>query len=104
MANVFEMNEATIIESMCYTMRHDFGITKKDDDFSFDSGMTEKEQEALRTEMRKLYNHHIKPLIGVVRRDEREACAKICEGQENEDCLGEFNIYKECAKAIRGRG
>ncbi len=28
-------------------------------------------------------------------------CANICERQEQEDCAGEFNIYKECANAIR---
>ena len=32
-----------------------------------------------------------------------EECAKVCERQEQEDCCGELNIYRECANAIRER-
>ena len=41
----------------------------------------------------------VKALIAM----EREACAKVCEAQEQDDCDGEFNVYKECANAIRNR-
>jgi hypothetical protein len=36
----------------------------------------------------------------LVRQDEREACAKLCEENERANLYG----VKECAKAIRARG
>ena len=33
---------------------------------------------------------------------EREACAKVCESQEDEG--GEWDIQQQCANAIRARG
>lgn len=54
-----------IIESMCLTMRHDFGLDKQAGAFA--SGMTEKEREALRAEMAQIYDHHVAPLVAVVK-------------------------------------
>jgi len=35
-------------------------------------------------------------------KSEREACAKVCEAQEDEG--GEWDIQQQCANAIRARG
>ena len=34
--------------------------------------------------------------------EEREACAKVCEAQEDEG--GEWDVQQQCANAIRARG
>ena len=53
------------VESMCLTMRHDFGLDKPiGDDFASQvaSGMTDQERDALRRNMAQIYEHHIQPL------------------------------------------
>lgn len=53
------------VESMCGTMRHDFGLDKPvGDDFAsqITSGMTDQERDALRRNMAQIYEHHIRPL------------------------------------------
>lgn len=52
----------SIIDSMCMTWRHDYGLYKPDDDDSFSSGMTTAERESLRRKMAQLHAHHIAPL------------------------------------------
>ena len=54
-----------LIDSMCLTWRHDFGLVRLDgDDGAFlGSGMTEKERESLRRDMRQLWEHNIAPFL-----------------------------------------
>ncbi|MFG5862734.1 hypothetical protein [Metapseudomonas sp. CR1201] len=51
-----------IINSMCLTWRHDFGLDKRHDAFGY-SGMTPDEREALRRRMAQLFEHHVAGLI-----------------------------------------
>ena len=45
---------------------------------------------------------HLMALVERVVAEEREACAKVCEAQEDEG--GEWDIQQQCANAIRARG
>jgi len=49
-----------------------------------------------------MYGDRIKKLLAEERSTEREACAKLCEAQE--DSGGEWDIQQQCANAIRARG
>lgn len=51
-----------IINSMCLTWRHDFGLEKCHSAFGY-SGMTSDERVALRRRMSQLFEHHVAPLI-----------------------------------------
>lgn len=51
-----------IISDMCYTWRHDYGLTKHEEDI-LSSGMTEIERKALWSQMEQLYEHVISPLL-----------------------------------------
>lgn len=51
-----------LIEAMCRTYRHDFGLTRAEDE-AFGSGMTEREREGLRLTMRQLWEHDIRPYV-----------------------------------------
>jgi hypothetical protein len=55
-----------IITSMCYTMRHDYGLEKDlGNDFidKFVAGMTQSEQEALWHQMSQLFDNDIAPYM-----------------------------------------
>jgi hypothetical protein len=54
-----------LIESMCLTWRHDFGLPYDPDEAKAwgNTGPTPSEKDALRRRMRQLYEHHIKPLL-----------------------------------------
>jgi DNA repair exonuclease SbcCD ATPase subunit len=56
-----------MVEGMCMTYRHDFGLDKPEPTGNwYDKiacGMTDEEREALRTTMRQLIEHNVKPVI-----------------------------------------
>jgi len=63
-----------IITSMCYTMRHDYGLIKPEPQHNeaegifdimnvLESGMTEKERRFLWNEMARLFDYNIKPYM-----------------------------------------
>ncbi|MDH2244849.1 hypothetical protein N5J76_03180 [Pseudomonas sp. GD03855] len=54
-----------VVESMCLTWRHDFGLYKLEG-YDFCSGMTDKEREHLRGQMGKLFDHHFAPALSAV--------------------------------------
>jgi Restriction alleviation protein Lar len=63
-----QIDFTALVESMCLTMRHDFGLEIPAERglsaaFNGSSGMTPREREALRTQMRQLVEHCIKPAI-----------------------------------------
>ena len=51
-----------VINAMCLTWRHDFGLPKGDDAI-IPYGMTDLEREGLRMQMRQIYQHHVLPAI-----------------------------------------
>ena len=51
-----------IIESMCYTYRHDFGLNRTESDLGFiSSGMTDDERRLLRAVMAQIFDNDIAP-------------------------------------------
>lgn len=59
------INREQIINSMCMTFRHDYGLTISEDDkmYTLMSGMTVQEQEALRRDMAQIFDNDIAPLL-----------------------------------------
>jgi hypothetical protein len=53
-----------IITSMCYTMRHDYGLGRsKDSSFPLDSGLTDRERLALWNQMAQIFDNDIAPYM-----------------------------------------
>jgi len=53
-----------IITSMCYTMRHDYGLGRpKDSPFPFESGLTDRERLALWNQMAQIFDNDIAPYM-----------------------------------------
>lgn len=50
-----------IISQMCFTYRHDFGLTKTAEDFAFSAGMTDEERKALWNQMAQIFDNDIAP-------------------------------------------
>lgn len=75
-----------MIESMCLTMRHDFGLDKSAD-FGFSSGMTDGERQQLRGQMGKLYDHHFAPVLAAVTAERDQLRAALKQQSESEDAV-----------------
>lgn len=54
-----------IINSMCFTFRHDYGLRISEDDrmYTLMSGMTDREAQALYNSMAQIFDNDIAPLI-----------------------------------------
>jgi len=52
-----------IITDMCYAWRHDYGLDKWPDEFSFRSGMTPAERTILWNQMARLFDDNISPFM-----------------------------------------
>lgn len=59
------MNREKIINDMCMTFRHDYGLVISEDDrmYTLMSGMTERERAALFNDMAQIYDNVIAPLL-----------------------------------------
>ena len=55
-----KINRETIITSMCYTYRHDYGLDKRG---LFDCGMTDDERKALYNQMAQIFDNDISPVM-----------------------------------------
>ena len=63
-----QINRDKIITNMCYTWRHDFGITREEHDCPFDfsgvsTGMTVREKEKLWHQMAQVFDNDIAPIL-----------------------------------------
>ncbi len=60
-----EQRRLQIINDMCMTYRHDYGITISEDDrmYTLNSGMTEREREGFFNTMAQVFDHHIEPIL-----------------------------------------
>ena len=52
-----------IINSMCLSYRHDYGLRKDNSEPSWTAGMTEKDAKMLYKTMEQIYNNDIDPII-----------------------------------------
>ena len=50
-----------IITEMCYTMRHDYGLEKREGALEFEAGTTEQERKALWNQMAQIFDNNIAP-------------------------------------------
>lgn len=59
------MNREEIINRMCMTFRHDYGLVISEDDrmYTLMSGMTERERESLYRDMSQIFDNDIAPLL-----------------------------------------
>ena len=59
------MNREQIINNMCMTFRHDYGLRISEDDrmYSLMSGMTEREAQALFNDMAQIFDNDIAPIL-----------------------------------------
>lgn len=59
------MNREQIINNMCMTFRHDYGLRISEDDrmYSLMSGMTEREAQALFNDMAQIFDNDIAPYM-----------------------------------------
>jgi hypothetical protein len=59
------MNREQIINNMCLTFRHDYGLVISEDDrmYTLNSGMTELERQGLFNTMSQVFDHNIAPLV-----------------------------------------
>jgi len=69
------MNREQIINNMCMTFRHDYGLVISEDDrmYTLMSGMTEREREALFNDMAQIFDHNFAPAL--------EEYRKVNEGE-----------------------
>ncbi len=54
------MTRESVITCMCYTFRHDYGLSKNDD---LSSGMTDAERSALWKTMAQIFDNDIAPFM-----------------------------------------
>ena len=98
------VDRGRVVESMCLTWRHDFGLDKLEG-CDFCSGMTDKEREHLRGQMGKLFDHHFAPAMAAVtaERDRlRDAAGKAIawfDAEQNESGVGINRRIKLCRDA-----
>lgn len=52
-----------IITSMCYTFRHDYGLSKDQNAYPFSAGMTEDKRKALWRQMAQIFDNDINPYM-----------------------------------------
>jgi hypothetical protein len=60
-----EQRRLQIINDMCMTFRHDYGLVLSEDDkmYTLMSGMTERERKSLFNDMAQIFDHHIEPIL-----------------------------------------
>jgi hypothetical protein len=60
-----EQRRLQLINDMCLTFRHDYGITINEDDrmYTLNSGMTELERKGFFDTMTQVFDHHIEPIL-----------------------------------------
>lgn len=74
-----------IINNMCMTLRHDYGMDKpegSDFDSEISSGMTKYDRAVLHMEMSAIFDHHIAPILSELRDFQAGAKAEADAGDE----------------------
>ncbi|CAN7643314.1 hypothetical protein [Paraburkholderia terricola] len=71
------LDRAAVIEAMCLTWRHDFGLDRINDALLVGCGMSEGERAFLRREMGQLFDHHFAPAVASAIELERQTCLEI---------------------------
>lgn len=84
-----------VVESMCLTWRHDFGLDKLEG-CDFCSGMTDKERDHMRGQMGKLFDHHFAPALSAVtaERDRLLVDLERAHRATNSECMDWAREYE----------
>ena len=69
------MTREQIINNMCYTYRHDYGLTISDDDkmYTLNSGVTELERKYIWQQMTQIFDNDIAPYMDFKNEVQKEA-------------------------------
>jgi len=83
------MNREAIINNMCLTYRHDFGLRISEDDkiYSLSSGMTETEANALWRNMAQIFDNDIAPLLQTASRYEDGTHVPLPKNKEQANAM-----------------
>ena len=97
------LDRTSIIEAMCLTWRHDFGLERINDALSVGCGMSDGERDFLRREMGQLFDHHFAPAVAAAIELERQTCLEIVKshGSTHPKIM---NVVADLEKRIIDRG
>jgi len=86
-----------IITSMCYTMRHDFGLGRPTDSpFPFSSGLTDQERQDLWNQMAQIFDNDIAPELEDYRRLQDGEAVVVPKDRDHAEALVRIgNFYLE---------
>ncbi len=80
-----------IITSMCFTMRHDFGLDKQPGSLS--SGMTTDERDFLYREMSQLFDNDIAPVLEDYRRLVEGEAVVVPKDKEHAESMVKMGMF-----------
>jgi hypothetical protein len=95
------MTREQIINNMCMTFRHDYGLVISEDDrmYTLNSGMTEREREALFNDMAQIFDHNFATVLEEYRKvNEGESITLPKSKEHAEAMLRVANWYLETNK------
>ena len=78
-----------IINDMCMTFRHDYGLVISEDDrmYTLSSGMTERERTALFNDMAQIFDHHFAPTLEEYRKVNDGESITIPKSKEHAEAM-----------------
>ena len=82
-----------IIESMCYTYRHDFGLDRTETAGFISSGMTEDERRFLRAVMAQIFDNDIAPELEDYRRLKEGEAVVVPKDREHAEALVRVGMF-----------
>lgn len=82
-------NREQIINNMCMTFRHDYGLVISEDDrmYTLMSGMTERERESLYRDMAQIFDNNIAPLLEDYRKINEGESITIPKSKEHAEAM-----------------
>mgnify|MGYP000573684221 CR=1 FL=1 len=83
------MNREEIINNMCMTFRHDYGLIISEDDrmYTLMSGMTERERQALFSDMAQIFDHNVAPVLEEYRKVNEGESITIPKSKEHAEAM-----------------
>lgn len=82
-----------LIESMCYTYRHDFGLDKTNTADFISSGMTEQERVWLRAVMAQIFDNDIAPELEDYRRLQEGEAVVVPKDRDHAEALVRVGMF-----------
>lgn len=95
------MNREQIINNMCITFRHDYGLVISEDDrmYTLNSGMTEREREELFNDMAQVFDHNFANILEDYRKVKEGGSITLPKSPEHAKAMmGIAQWYLECCQ------